>query len=162
MCMFVHISVSTSHCFFNHRCYKKWKFWGTHIFPQFLECPVEEKKVFKRGISYPGLSNPSCQSAILDIFSTPPSADPYASRDIGPQGGWLRKGEMSIKIFEYSRAVQVFGGICAHYSVPFIAQRGGVSEIFPRGGKENKKMCSLLFEKSRQYVSESIDSAFSC
>ena len=69
---------------------------------------------------------------------------------------------MSVKILECSGAVQVFGGICAHYSVPFIAQRGGVSEIFLGGEKENKKMCSLLFEKSRQYVSESIDSAFSC
>jgi len=69
---------------------------------------------------------------------------------------------MSIKILECSGAVQVFGGICAHYSVPFVAQRGGVSEIFPGGEKKNKKMCSLLFEKSRQYVSESIDSAFSC
>lgn len=69
---------------------------------------------------------------------------------------------MSIKIFECLGAVQVFGGICAQYSVPFIAQRGGVSEIFPGGEKENKKMCYLLFEKSRQYVSESIDSAFSC
>jgi len=88
-----------------------------------------------RGISYPGLSNPSCQSAILDIFSTPPSADPYASRDIGPKGGWLRKGEMSIKILECSGGVQVFGGICAHYSVPFVAKRGGVPEIFPGGEK---------------------------
>jgi len=69
---------------------------------------------------------------------------------------------MSIKIFGCSGTVQVFGGICADYSVPFIAQRGGVSEIFPGGEKENKKTCSLLFEKSRQYVSESIDSAFSC
>jgi len=69
---------------------------------------------------------------------------------------------MSIKIFECSGAVQVFGEICANYSILFIAQRGGVSEIFTGGEKENKKMCSPLFEKSRQYGSESIDSAFSC
>ena len=70
---------------------------------------------------------------------------------------------MSVKILECSGAVQVFGGICAHYSVPFIAGRGGVSEIFLGEEKQNrKKRVLLLFEKSRQYVSKSIDSAFSC
>jgi len=41
------------------------------------------KEGVERGVYNAGLSTPSCQSAILDIFSTPPSVDPYASRDIG-------------------------------------------------------------------------------
>jgi len=60
---------------------------GNPHFPAILGVSNRRKEGVHRGISYPGLSNPPCQSATLDTFSVPPSADPYASRDIGPNGG---------------------------------------------------------------------------